>query len=234
MKLGIMQPYFLPYIGYFQLINAVDKYVIYDDVQYIVGGYINRNNFLVQGKSHLYTFPISNSTQNKQINNINININININGLQKFKKLLEYNYKKAPYFEQVFTLFNEICGYENLRLNYFIKNSLQQICNYLKISTELLMSSELNIGLGLPKNERLQTICKELGADEYINAIGGMELYDKEDFAKQGIKLSFLKTQYIEYRQFKNDFVPNLSILDVMMFNSVETVNKMLDKFELI
>ena len=234
MKIAIMQPYFLPYIGYFQLINAVDKYVIYDDVQYIVGGYINRNNFLVQGKSHLYTFSISNSTQNKQINNINININININSLQKFIKLLECNYKKAPYFDAVFPLINEICAYPNLRLNYFIANSLQKICTYLKINTELLMSSELNIGFGLPKNERLHKICKELEANEYINAIGGMELYDKTDFAQNGIKLSFLKTLPIEYKQFKNDFVPNLSILDVMMFNSVEEINNMLNKFELI
>lgn len=232
MKIAVMQPYLLPYIGYWQLIKSVDKYVVYDDVQYIVGGYINRNNFLVQGKAHLYTFPCSNITQNKQINDINININIK--GLTKFLKLIEFNYKKAPYFEQVFSLVKEICNFSDLRLNYFIFHSLQKICLYLKIDTELLMSSELKIGLGLPKNERLQKICIELGADEYINAVGGMALYDKADFAQNGIKLNFLKTLPIEYKQFNNEFVPWLSIIDVLMFNSVEKVKELLDKYELV
>jgi hypothetical protein len=230
MKLGIMQPYFLPYIGYFQLINAVDKYVIYDDVQYIKGGRINRNNILLNGKDFRFNLIILSASPNKSINEILVAEN-----QFKLLKTIESTYKKAPFYSLVFPLIENIINYENKNLAKYIGHSLIEIANYLNITTVFVYSSEIKEKDSLLKNQdKITNICSVLGATEYINAIGGMELYHKEEFEKHNIQLHFLETLPIEYKQFNNPFVPNLSILDVMMFNSVEEINIMLDKYELI
>jgi len=229
MKLAIMQPYFLPYIGYFQLIKAVDKYVIFDDVNYIKKGWINRNNILLNGQNYLFTLSLLGASQNKLINEIFVEQN-----QSKLLKTLETAYKKAPYFENVFYVVKNIFDYENKNLANFVGNSIIQIADYLDIKTEFLYSSDINKDDELKGQEKILNICKALNATNYINAIGGQELYDKEIFEQNSIKLNFLKTETIEYQQFKNDFIPYLSILDVMMFNSAEAINIMLDKFELI
>ena len=229
MKLGIMQPYFLPYIGYFQLIKAVDKYVIYDDVNYINKGWINRNNILLNGQKYLFTLSILGASQNKLINEILVEQN-----QSKLLKTLETTYKKTPYFENIFPLIKNIFDYENKNLAKFVGNSIIQIADYLNIKTEFIYSSEIDKDNASKGQEKILNICKTLNATNYINAIGGQELYDKEIFKQNNIKLNFLKTKTVEYRQFKNDFVPFLSILDVMMFNSTEEIDIMLDKFEMI
>jgi hypothetical protein len=230
MKLGIMQPYFLPYIGYFQLINVVDKYVIYDDVQYIKGGWINRNNILLNGQDFRFNLIILSASPNKLINEIFVAEN-QFNLL----KTIESAYKKAPFFSTVFPLAENIINYENKNSAKYIGNSIVKIATYLNIKTEFIYSSEIKEKNCLLKNQdKVINICSVLNATEYINAIGGQALYDKANFEKNHIKLSFIKTKLIEYKQFNNQFIPNLSILDVLMFNSVEEINIMLDKYELI
>ena len=229
MKLGIMQPYFLPYIGYFQLIKAVDKYVVYDDVNYINKGWINRNNILLNGQKHLFTLSLLGVSQNKLINEILVEQN-----QSKLLKTLETAYKKAPHFENVFPVVKNIFDYENKNLAKFVGNSIIQIADYLNIKTEFIYSSEIKKDNALKGQEKILYLCKILGTSNYINAIGGQELYDKEIFTQNNIELNFLKTEIVEYKQFKNDFVSYLSILDVMMFNAPEEINAMLDKFELI
>ena len=229
MKLGIMQPYFLPYIGYWQLINAVDKYVIYDDVNFINKSWINRNNILLNGNKHQINLLLTEASQNKLINQVAIQDN-----QTKLIRTIEMNYKKAPMFQQVFPLFLHIMEYPDKNLAKFIGNSIVEISKYLSIETEFIYSSTLDKDNTLRAQDKILNICKLLNANKYINAIGGADLYSKDDFNKVGIELSFLETKIEPYKQFKNEFVPYLSLLDVMMFNDVESINIMFNKYNLI
>ncbi len=229
MKLGIMQPYFLPYIGYFQLINAVDKYVIYDDVNFIKRGWINRNRLLLNENDFLFTLILEKASQNKLIHQINV-----ANDQSKILKTIETAYKKAPFFANIFPLIESIIIYPDKNLAQYTGNSLIQLSNYLDINTEFIYSSHINKNYSLKAQEKILHICKSFDATEYINAIGGQELYSKDSFKNNGIRLKFLQSNPIEYKQFNNEFIPSLSILDVMMFNSKEEINLLLQQYELV
>lgn len=229
MKIGIMQPYFMPYIGYWQLIKAVDKYVIYDDVNFIKGGWINRNNILINGQKQLFNLLLSGASPNKLINEIAVEDN-----QTKLIRTIELNYKKAPMFQQVFPLFLHIMEHSDKNLAKFIGNSIVEISKYLSIETEFIYSSTLDKDNTLRAQDKVLDICKLLDANKYINAIGGKDLYSKESFLNSGIQLSFLETKIEPYKQFKNEFVPYLSILDILMFNSQMRVKTMLNNYRLL
>ncbi|GHV23733.1 hypothetical protein AGMMS49959_17770 [Planctomycetales bacterium] len=229
MKLGIMQPYFLPHIGYWQLIFAVDKYVVYDDVNYIMRGWINRNNLLVNNAKKLFTISVKNASQNRLINEIEIT-----DDFIKFRKTVEYNYSKAPYYESVIHLLDTIIAFPERNLSAFIANSIREVSSYLDIHTEFVLSSSIKKDNSLKGRDKIIDICKLLGASDYYNAIGGQGLYDKSEFITHNIELYFLATNITPYKQFKNDFVAGLSILDVLMFNGKETVRAMLKEFSLV
>ena len=232
MKVGIMQPYFFPYIGYWQMMNAVDRYVIYDDVNYINRGWINRNRILVNGEAQYCNLRLSKASQNKLINEIQL-----ANDRKARNDLLStvrHAYGKAPEFEHAYPLIERILGLEEDNLARFLQIHMEWIAEYLGIQTEFVLSSELKKDSGLRGEEKILHICKLLGADTYVNAIGGQELYSKERFREENIDLRFLKTGGIEYTQFKNTFVSNLSIIDVMMFNSKSRIQELLREYELI
>lgn len=229
MRLGIMQPYFFPYLGYWQLLANVDKYVVYDDVTYIKGGWINRNNFLINGQKNLLTMRLEKASSYTLIKDIAIK-----DDFVKFLKTIEMGYKKAPFFEDIFRLLKDICQCPDKKLGQFLFNSHIKICEYLGIDTELILSSSFEKHTELKGKDKVISICKQLGADEYINAIGGQELYDKKEFAENGIRLNFIQANLREYRQLKNEFVAGLSIIDIMMFNSKEEINEMLNDFKLV
>lgn len=229
MRLGIMQPYFFPYLGYWQLLANVDKYVVYDDVTYIKGGWINRNNFLINGQKNLLTMQLEKASSYTLIKDIAIK-----DDFVKFLKTIEMGYKKAPFFEAIFRLLKDICQCPDKKLGQFLFNSHIKICEYLGIDTELILSSSFEKHTELKGKDKVISICKQLGADEYINAIGGQELYDKKEFAENGIRLNFLQANLREYRQLKNEFVAGLSIIDIMMFNSKEEIKEMLNDFKLV
>ena len=231
-KLGIMQPYFLPYIGYWQLLNAVDQYVIYDDVNFINRGWINRNRILINGKTAYFNLPVLGASQNKLIREIKVNHDKKLK--DKNLKTIELAYKKAPYFSAVFPEVKRIMESEEESLSGFILDSIKIICSYLGIHTELFVSSSLKKNNALKGQDKVLEICSVMGAAEYYNAIGGQKLYSYEKFAEQGIHLYFLKSDDIEYAQFNNEFQQNLSILDVMMFNSVSEIREILEKYTLI
>lgn len=232
MKIGVMQPYFIPYLGYWQLINAVDKYVIYDDVNYINRGWVNRNRILVNGTPKYITIPLTGASQNKKINELQIDDTSKI--IKKNWKMIENVYKKAPYYKDVIHVVDEIRNCREKKLVSFIQKTFSAICGYLDIETEMIVSSSLDKNNTLSGQEKILNICELLGATEYYNAIGGQMLYQAHDFEARGIELKFLKTKPVIYKQYENEFQPNLSILDVMMFNSGEEVKKLLNEYVLI
>lgn len=230
-KVAIMQPYFFPYIGYWQAINAVDEYVLYDDVTYIKGGWINRNNILINKQANLITLPLEGASSFKKINEISVTSNAKVK--EKLCKSISMAYAKAPYFNDVYPLIEKSIMKDGI-ISQIIYESVLDICNYIGIKTKILLSSNINKNTELKAEEKVIDIVKNLGGTTYINAIGGQELYDAQEFKNNGIDLFFIRTKRFEYPQFKNEFVANLSIIDVMMFNSPEQIKRMLDDYELI
>ena len=189
-----MQPYFMPYIGYWQLMAAVDTYVVYDDVNYIKGGWVSRNNILLNGQKHMFTITLNGASPNKLFNEITIK-----DDFKKFARLLESAYRKAPYYAEVSALMEKIYNYEDKSLGAFMLNSFQVVLDYLEIDTKLILSSTLEKDNSLRGKDKVKHICHLLGADTYYNAIGGQDLYNKEDFQADGIVLKFVKTDIIPY-----------------------------------
>jgi len=229
MKIAIMQPYLFPYIGYFQLINAVDEFVIYDDVNFIKQGWITRNNILVDKKKYNFILQVERASSFKKINEIIIWKNNS-----KLIKTIQQEYKKAPYFNVVYPILQEILLSNETNLSKFLIASLRKITDYLQINTVFRISSEIKKNDELKGQDKVIAICQQLKATNYINAIGGQELYDKVSFSRHEIELSFIKSEPIQYAQFDNDFIPWLSIIDVIMFNSVEETKLLLHKYELV
>lgn len=229
MKIAIMQPYFLPYIGYFQLINMVDKFIILDDVNFINRGWINRNRILINGKGHLFSIPCAKTSQNKLINEIEIALDEK--GKNKLLLSFELAYKKAPYFNDVFYLLIKCLNFKNYNLAKFTANSIIEVCNFLKLEKKIKYSSIAHPETKeMGRVDRLIEITKREKSNEYINPIGGQKIYNKEYFASKGVNLAFLKSGVIEYPQFKSSFVSWLSIIDVLMFNNTEKVKELLNK----
>ena len=231
-KTAIMQPYFFPYIGYWQLINAVDEFLVYDDVTYIKNGWINRNNILLGSKKHMMTLPTCGASSFMPINQIRMNDSKKYN--EKLLKTIEQAYKKAPYFNDIAPMIKEAIFHSSDKIADAVYFSIQRISKYIGINTKLTLSSSLVKNDDLQGQDKVIHICKLLNTTNYINAIGGLELYDKESFAKKGISLHFLKSNKITYKQFGRDFVPWLSIIDILMFNDIKTVRGYLNEFKLI
>ena len=226
-----MQPYFFPYIGYWQLINAVDVFVLYDDVNFIKKGWINRNNILLNKSEHLITIPLLNVSQNKHINECMVSEDYK--SIDNIIKTINLAYKKAPYYNLVFPYIEEIIKTKG-SISDLVLKSVLWIKEYLGLNTEIILSSSIDKNNELKGQDKIIEIVKKLNGNHYINAIGGQELYNKEIFNNNGIKLNFIKTGEIKYKQFNNEFVPNLSIIDVMMFNSPEQIKDMLDDYTLV
>ncbi|MDQ7062053.1 MAG: WbqC family protein [Sulfurimonas sp.] len=229
MTLAIMQPYLFPYIGYWQLISAVDTFVIYDDVNFIKKGYINRNSILSNGQAQLITLELIGASQNKLINEIKIG-----NNSKKLLTTIERSYSKAPYFKDIFPMIKDILIQNEKNLAKSIGYSLEKISNYLEMDTKFIYSSDIEKDNSLHAQDKILDICSKLEVTNYINAIGGKELYHKDKFQKSEINLNFLDTELMEYKQFKKEFVPYLSIIDIMMFNSIEEIKKMIKNYQLI
>ena len=232
MKIGIMQPYFFPYIGYFQLLNMVDRYLVCDDGLYATNKWAYRNRILINGAPSYFRVKLLKVSHDQRFNEISISNDLF--GKKKQIRTLECSYKKAPHYSEVMPLLEQflIADYDNLAEYNIASNKL--VCDYLGIKTEILLSSELNSDKSLKKQYSIFDECKLLGGNEYINSIGGMELYDFQEFRENGIELTFLKSDDIIYPQFGKEFVPNLSIIDVMMFNSVSEIQDMLNRYTLI
>ena len=233
--IAIMQPYLFPYIGYFQLINEVDRFVVYDDVAFIKGGWINRNYIQVNGRPHLFTVPVSKVSLETKINRIRMSTeNNNLDFWKsKFLKKIRLSYSKSRNFSEVMPIIERVLETDSSLLIDWINVSFSLINEYLGISTEIVLSSEGFSNQNLKSEERILDICRIQNAKRYVNPIGGVELYDSEEFRKNGIELRFIRNLSREYDQFGGDFIPNLSIIDVMMFCGKEEILKMLGEFKL-
>ncbi|SCX94236.1 WbqC-like protein family protein [Nonlabens sp. Hel1_33_55] len=234
MDLAIMQPYIFPYIGYYQLIYAVDKFILYDDVTFIKGGWINRNNILINGTASLFTVPLTGASSNREIGAIEINEKMYPIWKKKFLKSLSQNYSSAPFYDDVFPLIEEVLNVSSCSISTLAGRSLLAVCEHLKINTEFVNSSSVYGNHHLSGKDRVIDICKKEDAEHYINPIGGKELYDKSDFEGEGLHLSFIQTGEISYTQSKGDFVPYLSIIDVLMFNSKTETLKLMQNYQLV
>jgi len=206
MKIAIMQPYFFPYIGYFQLINAVEKFVVYDNLKFTKKGWIHRNRILVNGKDEYISLQLKNDSDYLDIKDRYLADSYE-EEKSKFLRRIEGSYNKAPFYKEVFPVIKSCILFKDTNLFNYLANSITELCLFLNIKTEIVASSKVNINHQLKSQEKVIAICNELQATEYINAIGGMELYSKEEFNKHSVILSFIKTKPIEYKQFQNQFV---------------------------
>lgn len=229
MRVAIMQPYFFPYIGYFQLINAVDKFIIYDNLEFTKKGWIHRNRYLQGAADSYFTLPLKKGSDFLKIDERELADTFR-DERSKILRKLKGAYQQAPYYDQVFNLINEAFCFEDVNLFRFVYNSIGLVCNYLDITTTLIISSQIPIDHQLKGEKKVIALCKATGATEYLNPIGGVELYSKSNFQAENVQLNFTKSDPIVYSQYRNQFVPWLSIIDVMMFNSKEQVKDYLQK----
>lgn len=234
MKLGIMQPYLFPYVGYFQLIYAVDKFVVYDDVSYIKQGWINRNRILLNCKDHIFTVPLKNASSYQNINDTEINMNLYADWKKKFLKTITQSYAKAPYYSTVWALLNRVFDKEVTNISELATASITEVCAYLGINTPFEHTSAIYNNNELKAAERVIDICKTETATIYINPIGGKELYNKEVFKETGLDLFFIKSKPVTYAQFNCEFVPWLSIIDLLMFLPEEKILEYIQSYELV
>lgn len=228
MKIAIMQPYFFPYIGYFQLMNAVDEFIIYDNIQFSKKGWINRNRILVNGSDSYITLPLKKDSDYLEV----VQRYLADDWPNERRKLLNRiteSYRKAPQFKTVYPIIEQIILAESTNLFQFIYNSLDILKTYLDINTRFVVSSTIAIDHHLKAEEKVLALCLAQNATTYINPIGGVELYDKQHFAKAGVNLHFLKADAIQYPQLGQTFIPFLSIIDVLMFNDLNTVKHYLN-----
>ena len=228
-----MHPYFFTYICYIRLMNAVDEFIIYDNIEFTKRGWINRNRILVNGKDDFITLPLKKDSDYLDVKDRYL---ADVWGVESKKMLnkIKEAYRKAPYFEAAYSVMEKSIVCEEYNLFGFILNSLNLIKEYLGIKTPLIISSSVQVDHSLKSKDKVIAICKARNATVYLNPIGGLELYNKDEFESAGIKLQFHKTNEIKYSQFNNDFIPFLSIIDVIMFNSKEKIQKYLNLYKLV
>jgi hypothetical protein len=232
MKLAIMQPYFFPYIGYWQLINAVERFIIYDDVNYIKGGWINRNRILINGKPTYITVPLRQASSYKRI--CDIAVQSSSVWRDRLTRSIENTYRKAPFFAEVYPVIEKLIRYEAEKLSDYLAHQLQALAALLGIKTDVIVTSRRYGNDYLSGQARILDICKREGGTTYINLKGGQTLYDVEIFRNADIDLRFIVMRPLPYRQRAAGFIPFLSIVDALMEMGTVQIEHHLDAFDLI
>ena len=229
-----MQPYLFPYIGYFQLLNAVDRFVVYDDVAFIKQGWVNRNRILIHHQPAYFTVPVKHASSFSLIRDTLVNDDRrHARWVEKTLTTFSNTYRRAPEFARVFPIVEAVFTRQTSRVAELAVASLKAVAELLDIRTEWVESSSQYGNTGLKGEDRVLAICLAEGATEYVNAAGGRELYARDRFEAAGLRLRFIQSAPIEYRQFSSAFVPSLSIVDVLMFNPLARVRTFLDACEL-
>ncbi|AHF01114.1 hypothetical protein THIAE_04285 [Thiomicrospira aerophila AL3] len=224
---AVMQPYLFPYIGYYQLVYASDVFVIYDDVTFIKQSYINRNSILVNEKAQRFTLPVPGSSSNTVIQELSYV------GDRKILKTIQQAYRKAPFYNDVIELIVSVFESEERNVAKLNEKSLQLVFEYLGLDKKFVFASELDYEREADRADRLINLSKMFNCDHYINSPGGKELYDKKYFGEQGVQLNFIESQITPYQQFSSEFVPYLSMIDILMNCSKEQIIRMFSNFRL-
>ena len=223
-----MQPYLFPYLGYFQLISAVDAFVLGDDLQYVKQSWINRNRVLVNHSDKMISFPVKKGSHCARINEKVFSDDFR-KEREGLLKLLSNAYANACCFNPVFPMLEAVLRHDEPNLAKYAEHSIRTICDYLEIRTRIHLSSSLPLDTPRDKQERVIQTVRALNGNTYVNPIGGLDLYDAARFDQHGITLQFHRMNEFQYKQFENPFLPSLSIIDVLMFNSRLKVIEMLD-----
>lgn len=227
-----MQPYVFPYLGYFQLIAAVDKFILLDNVHYINKGWINRNRLLLNNNITPFVISLKKASQNKLIRDLEISYETTWQ--PKLLKTIEAAYVKAPYFDMIFPMVRQVLTANETHIAGLAYTSLLRVLEYLTIHTEIKASSSGYANEHLRAQNKILDICRQEQADEYVNPIGGAALYERALFNQHGVRLILLDPVLSAYQHFSAIHVPGLSILDVLMHNSPEQINQMLQQYRLL
>lgn len=231
LRLAIMQPYLLPYIGYFQLIANADMFVIYDNIEYTKKGWINRNRILQNGDATTFTIPLQKDSDFLDVRERYISQVFN---REKLLNQITGAYRRAPYFDDALPLLQRTVRFEEENLFGFLKNSLTEILDHLEIQARVVVSSDVPIDHDLRGQDKVLALCRQLGASSYVNTWGGMDLYSRDTFRDNGVDLQFIRPKQFEYPQFGQPFIPWLSIIDVLMFNPIDQIRSVItSRFEL-
>ncbi|MDR7119170.1 WbqC family protein [Rheinheimera soli] len=233
MNVAIMQPYFLPYLGYWQLLVASDVFVLYDNIQFTKKGWFHRNNILLNGEKKLFTLPLKQGSDYLNV----VERYLADDAGQAISKILaqiKQSYRKAPYFDAAYPVIEQCFLCPQTNLFYFTEHSIRLLCQFLGIERTIIRSSDIAIDHSLRSEAKVIALCQALGAKRYINAIGGLELYNKNTFQHAGLELCFLQSHVPGYRQFDADFVPYLSVIDLIMFTSQQQLKEMLADYSLV
>lgn len=231
MKLAIMQPYFLPYIGYWQLMAAADAFVVYDRIKYTKKGWINRNRLLLNGGDAMFSLQLASGSDALMVCERELAASFD---RAKLLAQLEGAYRRAPQFEALRPWLRELVLDPSTNLFDYLWQSIAKVRERLGLGTRMIVSSSVPHDESLKSQDKVLALCEALGATSYINPIGGLELYERETFAARGIELKFHKARPFDYPQFGAPHVPWLSILDVLMFNTPEAVQEHLRHYELV
>ena len=229
---GIMQPYFFPYLGYFQLIHAADVFVAYDEVQYMLGGWVNRNRVLSDHRPLWFTLPVARDAIERPISARRY---ADSDGRVRARLLRTLqNYRRAPHFDAAMAVIEPLLANPEENVAAYNLHLLRALSAHLGIGTRILSASDLPSFADLRGENRVIALCQALGADTYVNSIGGVSLYSREAFARAGIELKFLRSEAGPYPQFGREHVASLSIIDVLMFNDAASISRMLDQYTLV
>lgn len=227
---AIMQPYFFPYIGYFQLMHAVDVFVVYDDVQYMKGGWINRNRISTNGRPQWLTLPIVKASLVDTINRRHYVLDSY--GKAAIKRRLSVSYRDAPCKDAVLPFLTDMIDFSESNVAIYNTHLLSKIAQSLDIDCRIVASSALQKPPESKGQERVIDICRQVGANVYINPIGGRELYNATTFAGADIDLSFLQTSVPPVRVADGD--THLSIIDTLLNRGIDGTRALLDDFQLV
>jgi hypothetical protein len=225
MRTVVMQPYFFPYLGYFQLLAVADVFVVFEDVHFIKKGWIHRNRILVDGAPKLFTVPLAGASQNRRIHELEVHDGERWG--RAFLASLQGAYARAPHYRSAIEVVREsLPGAGPTLVADLAVRSVRNVAEYVGLSLPPLRSSRDFGNAELKGQARIIDICRRVGARTYVNPASGERLYQLEAFEDAGMELHFLAPELEVYRQFGGEFVPYLSVIDVLMFNPPERVGE--------
>lgn len=229
MNLALMQPYFFPYVGYFDLICNCNRFVVFDEAQYIKQGWINRNRVLHPGEGWQYvTVPVQKHRSSTRIGQVSIVPDDSWKS--KLKARLTHLKSHAPHYAETMDLLDDCLDSDERSISKFNVAIIEKICRFLGIEFNCSYISELglDLGSGLGPGDWALQLARRLKARNYVNLPGGEDLFDAAAFQKSDIGLCIRKIEPFVYSTGKYVFQENLSIIDVLMWNSVTEIRRYL------